>query len=241
MRLKEQLAFLIELQKMESAAGRITARKKALPVQMDALESEFSACCAVVETEREQLEGLRKSRREKDSQLQAGQETLKRTREKLFDVKTNKEYQSILKEIETLEAKNSRMEDEVISLLDELDALEKAVKTKEAELNASRSNYEEQKTKMAAELSSIAEELAVCVGQSDALKKKIPADMLRKYEQIKGIGRGVAVVAVWKEVCDGCHVSIPPQLYNELQKSARLFTCPNCNRIIYWENRNNGQ
>jgi len=236
--LKEQLALLIELQKMESAAGRITARKKALPVQMEALETESSAHSAVVETEREQLESLRKRRREKDSQLQAGQETLKKTRERLLDVKTNKEYQSILKEIETLEAKNSRMEDEIISLLDQLDALETAVKTKEAELNASRSRYEEEKTKMAEELNSIAEELTVCVRKSDALKKKIPDHLFRKYEQIKGAGRGLAVVSVWKEVCDGCHMSIPPQLYNELQKSTLLITCPNCNRIIYWENRN---
>ena len=236
--MKEQLALLIELQKMESAAGRITARKKALPVQMEALETESSAHSAVVETEREQLESLRKRRREKDSQLQAGQETLKKTRERLLDVKTNKEYQSILKEIETLEAKNSRMEDEIISLLDQLDALETAVKTKEAELNASRSRYEEEKTKMAEELNSIAEELTVCVRKSDALKKKIPDHLFRKYEQIKGAGRGLAVVSVWKEVCDGCHMSIPPQLYNELQKSTLLITCPNCNRIIYWENRN---
>jgi uncharacterized protein len=236
--LREQLALLVELQKMESAAGTITARKTALPVQMEALETEFSAFSADVETEREQLESLRKRRREKDSQLQAGQETLKKTRERLFEVKTNKEYQSILKEIETFEAKNSRMEDEIISLLDELDALETVVKTREAELNAGRSRYEEQKTKMAEELSSIAAELTVCVRKSDALKKKIPAHILRKYEQIKGAGRGVAVVPVWKEICDGCHMSIPPQLYNELQKSTLLITCPNCNRIMYWENRN---
>ncbi len=240
--MREKLALLIELQKIESAAGKITARKKALPVQIEALESEFSASCAVMETEREQLEGMRKRRREKDTQLQTGQETLKRTRERLFDVKTNKEYQSILKEIETLEGKNSRTEDEIISLLDELDALETAVKTKETELNAARSRYEEQRTQLAAELSSIAEELSVCVGKSDALRIQIPAEILRKYEQIKGIGRGVAVVPVWKEVCEGCHMSIPPQLYNELQKaSALLTTCPNCNRIIYWENRNSGQ
>jgi predicted nucleic acid-binding Zn-ribbon protein len=238
MRLREQLALLIELQKIESAAGRITSRKKALPVQMDALEKEFSACCAVVETEREQLESLRKRRREKDNQLQAGQETLKKTRERLFEVKTNKEYQSILKEIETFEAKNSRMEDEIISLLDELDALETAMKTRETDLNAGRNRYEEQKTKMGEELNSIAEELTVCVRKGDALKKKIPADLLRKYEQIKGAGRGLAVVPVWKEICYGCHMSIPPQLYNELQKSVLLITCPNCNRIIYWENRN---
>ena len=71
--------------------------------------------------QREQLEALRKRRREKDNQLQMGQETLKRTRERLLEVKTNKEYQSMLKEIETFETKNSHMEDEIISLLDELD------------------------------------------------------------------------------------------------------------------------
>ena len=72
---------------------------------------------------------------------------------------------------------------------------------------------------MAEELNSLAGELDVCVRKSDELRKKIPAELLRKYEQIKNAGRGVAVVSVWKEVCDGCHMSIPPQLYNELQKS----------------------
>jgi predicted nucleic acid-binding Zn-ribbon protein len=239
MRLTEQLALLIELQKTESTAGRIQARKRDLPLQMEELEKEFGALCAGAEAEREQLEALRKRRREKDTQLQTAQETLKRTRERLFDVKTNKEYQSILKEIETLEAKNSRMEDEIISLLDELDHLETAMKTKDGELSVSRLRFEEQKAKLTQELNSLADELAVCLRKSDDFRAKIPAELLRKYEQIKGVGRGLAVVSVWKEVCDGCHMSIPPQLYNELQKSkTTLHTCPNCNRILYWENRN---
>ncbi len=235
----EQLTLLIELQKAESAAGRIQARKRDLPLQMEELEKEFSAVCADAEAEREQLEALRKHRREKDTQLQTGQEALKRTRERLLDVKTNKEYQSILKEIETLEGKTSHMEDEIISLLDELDRLETTVKAKEEELNISRQRFEEQKAELARELNSLEQELTGCLGKSDELKRKIPAELLRKYEQIKGIRRGLAVVSVWKEVCGGCHMSIPPQLYNELQKSATtLRTCPNCNRILYWENRN---
>jgi predicted nucleic acid-binding Zn-ribbon protein len=238
MRLREQLAHLIELQKMESAAGRIQAKKKDLPVQMKTLEEEFNSFSAVVDTEREQLESLRKRRREKDAQLLAGQEALKRTRERLFEVKTNKEYQSMLKEIEAFEAKNSRMEDEMISLLDELDHLETTVKTGDGELEAHRRRYEEEKARLEAELSSLAGELNVCVRKGSKLKKEISAEILRKYEKIKSSGRGVAVVAVWKEVCDGCHMTIPPQLYNELQKSILLTTCPNCNRIIYWENRN---
>ena len=237
MRLREEMARLIELQKMESTAGRIQARKKDLPVRMKTLEEEFESFSTVVDTEREQLEGLRKRRREKDAQLLAGQEALKKTRERLFEVKTNKEYQSMLKEIEAFEAKNSRMEDEMISLLDELDHLETALKAGEGELEAHRRRYEEEKARLEAELNSLTGELNVCVRKCTELKKEIPAELLRKYEQIKSAGRGVAVVAVWKEVCDGCHMSIPPQLYNQLQKMVMLTTCPNCNRIIYWENR----
>jgi len=236
--LREQLALLIELQKMESATGRITARKKDLPVQIGELETKFTGFSAVVETQREQLEALRKRRREKDKQLQMGQETLKRTRERLLEVKTNREYQSMLKEIETSETKNSHVEDEIISLLEQLDVFEKEVKTKEADLDEQRRRYEEDKAKMAKELNSIAEELDICARKSEEIRKKIPVELLRKYEQIKSATRGVAVVSVWKEICDGCHMSIPPQLYNELQKSNVLITCPSCSRIIYWENRN---
>ena len=237
--MREQLALLIELQKMESKAGSIAARKKDLPVQLAGLEAKFKEHHAGVETVREHLEELRKRRRDKDNQLRTGQETLKRTRDRLLDVKTNKEYQSVLKEIETFESKNSHMEDEIISLLDELDLLEKAVKTREEELEAQSRRYEEEKTKMTDELSSLVGELDVCTRKSGELKKNISADILRKYEQIKNAKRGVAVVSCWKEVCNGCHMSIPPQLYNELQKSMALVICPNCSRIIYWENKKN--
>lgn len=238
--MKEQLVSLIELQKMESAAGRIQAKKRNLPAQVNKLDEEFKAFCDILGTEREQMEDLRKRRREKDAQLLAGQQSLKRTRERLFEVKTNKEYQSMLKEIEIFEGKNSRMEDEVIALLDELDHHEAALKIKEEELEARRRCYEEERARLDEELNSLAEALGGYLRKSGELKKEIPAELLRKYEQIKGAGRGVAVVAVWKEVCDGCHMSIPPQLYNQLQKTTALITCPNCNRIIYWENRNNG-
>ena len=238
--MKEQLVRLIELQRMESAADGIQAKKENLPIRMDELEQEYTSVCDVVEAQRTQVDGLRKRRKEKDSQLQAGQESLKRTRERLFEVKTNKEYQSMLKEIEIFEGKNSRLEDEVISLLDELDRLEAEMKVQERDLEDRKRLYEEERRKMEEELNSLNGELEDCTRKNAEIRKEIPAEILRKYEKIKGIGRGLAVVAVWKEVCGGCHMTIPPQLYNDLQKTKALITCPNCNRIIYWENRNSG-
>ena len=239
--MREELERLIELQKMELTAGQIQAKKKQLPIQMKALEEEFLSFSAAVDAEREQLEGLRKRRREKDTQLTAGQDALKRTRERLFEVKTNKEYQSMLKEIEAFEAKNSHLEDEMIGLLDEVERFETALKLRLGELESRRNSYEEEKSRLEQRVNAVEGELLECLQKGGELREGIPADLLRKYEQIKNLRRGVAVAAVWKEVCDGCHMSIPPQMYNELQKTTALITCPNCNRIIYWENRNGNE
>ena len=236
--MKKPLVSLIELQRMESAADAIQTKKKNIPIRIGALEQEYKAVCDAVEVQRVQVDGLRKLRKEKDAQLQAGQESLKRTRERLFEVKTNKEYQSMLKEIEVFEGKNSRLEDEVISLLDELDRHEAALKIRERELKDRSRSYEEERRKLEEELDSLNAELAECDRKSAEIRKEISADVLRKYEKIKVIGRGLAVVAVWKEVCSGCHMNIPPQMYNDLQKTTAPLTCPHCNRIMYWENRN---
>jgi hypothetical protein len=71
-RLEKQLVCLIELQKTESAAGRIHAKKRSLPVQVNKLEEDFKAFCEVVETEREQMESLRKRRRERTPSCRRG-------------------------------------------------------------------------------------------------------------------------------------------------------------------------
>ena len=68
------------------------------------------------------------------------------------------------------------------------------------------------------------------------LLEALPGDLVRRYETIREKRNGIAVISVWKEVCNGCHMNIPPQMYIELQRSQELRTCPNCHRIIYWRN-----
>lgn len=67
------------------------------------------------------------------------------------------------------------------------------------------------------------------------LQRDVPDELLVRYERIKKRNKGVGVTSVWKAVCNGCHMNIPPQLYNELQKSDDLLSCPNCNRIMYFQ------
>jgi len=236
--LREQLSILIKLQKVETENNRINIKKRGLPHRVIELDEAVRAFNACVEKDRKKLDELNKKHREKEGKLKRGNEGLKKSKERLFAVKTNREYQAILKEIEMIEGKNSEIEDEIISLLEEIDGIMTILKTKEKELETQQQQYEQEKRKIEDEMLSLDSDLLVCEQKIHDLKGRINNNLLKKYETIKAINNGLAVVSVWKEICDGCHMNIPPQLYNELQKFSDLLFCPNCNRIIYWYNKN---
>lgn len=232
--MREQLSLLIELQKAESEIGRINLKCRILPEEIAKLDETFKRFQLSVEENRRNFEDIQKSHREREEKLKRGQETLKRTRERLGEVKTNKEYQAVLKEIEGVEKKNSETEDEIISLLEKTDRLKEELRIKEKEMTSYERQYGGGKNKLEEELRSMDKILLECRQKCAELKKRIADHRLKKYEAIKSLNNGLAVVPVWKEVCEGCHMKIPAQLYNEVQKLIELYTCPNCSRIIYW-------
>lgn len=233
----KQLSYLIELQKLDLNIDKINVKKRELPEKIAQMDEEFITYTATMDESKKKFDELNKRHGEKEDKLRRGIDTLKKTKERLLEVKTNKEYQAILKEIEMIENKNSEIEDEIISALDELDHVRVGLKTKEKDFNAYRLQYEKEKKRIEAEISQLDVDFSDYMQISNNLRRQIRNVLLKKYETIKGKRNGLAVVSVWKEVCGGCHMNIPPQLYIELQRSTDLLSCPNCNRIIYWFNQ----
>ena len=235
--MKEQLLLLIGLQKTDLTIGKINLKKKELPEKISKIDDELRDSVAGLEAEKIRVDELQKHHKENEEKLKRGIENLKKIKDRLYEVKTNKEYQAILKEIETIEKKNSEIEDEIIAALEELDKAKEQFKANDKEFEAFRLKHEHDKKKMEGELDLLDTELLTCQQRSDEFGKQIREHLLKRYEIIKGIRNGLGVVSVWKEVCEGCHMNIPPQLYNELQQTTELITCPNCNRILYWHNQ----
>ena len=240
--MKEQVSWLIELQKLDLTIGRINLKKKELPEKIAKLDEEFRNSAAEVEAEKKKVDELQKHHKEKEEKLKRGIENRRKAIDRQSDVKTNKEYQAILKEIETIENKNSEIEDEIIAALEELDKARDQLKLKENGYETFKVQYLRNKRKMEDELGLLDAELLTCQLKGGECAKQINEPLLKRYETIKGLRNGLAVTSVWKEVCSGCHMNIPPQMYIELQKSVELISCPNCNRIIYWrdQDKNDG-
>lgn len=231
--MREELVLLIELQKSDSAMSRIHARKKELPERLAKIEKDFRAVQELVDEARNRLDALQKDRSDKEGRLKKDGDTLRKAKDRLNEVKTNKEYQAVLKEIETMESMSGRIEDDIIALLEDIDRIKAECQAKEADLRTTCGQFEEEKKQIEEEIASLDTQLADLQTKNQELRKKIPPEMLKKYEMLKHLHRGVAVVSVWKEVCGGCHMNIPPQQYNAMQKNMEIVHCPNCSRFLY--------
>ena len=233
--MKKNLLLLIKLQECDSQLVKLSAKKKKLPGNIDKLDKEFSSFKEGIDKNKIKYDELKSRHTESENKIKKLNEGMVKTKTRLLEVKNNKEYQAMLKEIEIAESSRGDIETEIISILEELDKLSVLVKKDEETLKQSKNKYEQEKKIIEDDLNTIDTDVVSWEKKRIDLQKNVPDDLLARYEKIRNRNKGVGVISVWKAVCNGCHMNIPPQLYNELQKSNELLSCPNCNRIMYFQ------
>ncbi|MBN1471618.1 MAG: hypothetical protein JW925_07545 [Syntrophaceae bacterium] len=233
--MKEKLLLLIKIQEYDSQIFKLSTKKKTLPEQIEKLNREFSQFEEEIKKNKMKYDELKSRHVENENKIKKINEGIVKTKERMLEVKNNKEYQAMLKEIETAEASRSDVETAIISILDELDKLTVSVKQDEEVMKHNKNKYEQEKKALEDDLNAVDSDMIACEQKRTELQNDVPADLMAKYEKIKKRNKGIGVTSVWKAVCNGCHVNIPPQLYNEIQKSEEMFSCPNCNRILYFK------
>lgn len=233
--MKEQIETLIKLQRIETDAARIQVLINQMARKAEGLIAELDAAEQAINEETVSLEGLRKEYRSQESDAKMNSETIKKNQERLLTVKTNKEYQALLKGIDEIKKKNSRIEDDMLTLLDRIETAEQEVKQRKEEYERLKNRIETEKDTLHSESEQNRERLDQLKNERDQVAAKVDQGLMRKYEAVKKTDSGPAIVPVRGTVCDGCNMNIPPQMSNELRRFEDLKFCPFCNRIIYSE------
>ncbi len=230
---REQIELLIELQQKEGAAGKIQSGLDGLPEKIEQIVAGLTEVEEAISNKKESLSELKKIYRSYDAEVQTNQGRIKKREEQLHAVKTNKEYQAILKEISEIKKANSRIEDATIECLDKIEAAENEIKEKEKEYLAEEQDVIRQKAVFEADAEVERRTLNELLAERDQISAQIDPGLIKQYEFIKSYARGIAIVQVKSCICTGCHMNIPPQMYNELHRENELRTCPHCHRMLY--------
>jgi predicted nucleic acid-binding Zn-ribbon protein len=233
--LKEQIILLRELQDTEVRIRGLKNDQERYPREIDQLNEKLSSEKETASREKERLEFLERERRRKEGELDGLGEKIKKSKGRLFEVKSNKEYQALLHEIGRMEESTSRNEDEILALLDEIDELRGSVSQREGDLVTVEKETQDEVAKIEGALTHIVKEIDAAEKQRKKILASMNPDLVKAYETLKQ-RRGRALALVKRGVCQGCYVNIPPQMFNEVQRNDTLIRCPNCNRFLFWDN-----
>ena len=118
---------LLELQKMDQAIARLEAEGRSIPQGIQALETLLTEARAGLDQAKAKADQIQKERRAKERELDEATINIKKKQARLFEIKTNEEYSAVLKEIESLKEKSSKLEEEILNLLERGDVAAKTV------------------------------------------------------------------------------------------------------------------
>jgi uncharacterized protein len=232
--LLEQLKCLIQFQILEDKKTKLVRSCEETPKRIAEIEKEFEKSESVYLGKKAEHDHTRKQHHSLEQGISEIEGKIKRSKTRMGEVKNNKEYQAILKEISDLETEIREKEDGALELMETIDHLGGELKALEKEVAKQKQKLQQDKK----ELQHEADQLKGRLGRIEALQEKVRVklepELWKRSEVLLQKQAGIVVAAVEGGVCQVCHLNIPPQKFIELQRDESLMQCPNCHRFMYW-------
>jgi len=231
---KDILKLLIDLQRKDSLILEKRRFIDKVPLRIFEVDGPLKQAKLELESIRKKNETASAKKREKELSLSEAQEKTRKMKTRVSDLKTNKEYQAYQKEIEASEKEIVAIEDRILVLMEEIDAASKEQKEKEVKVNAEIAKLNALKNELDAKVAEHEKELDILKGERAAIVARLDRDIYNTYMALlRDSGDGIAVITARNELCSGCDMNIPPQLYVEIRKNEDIIQCPQCRRILY--------
>lgn len=214
-----------QLDELEELRGDLPNTVKELENKIESMRSEMEA------KEKQKKEALDK-RQKNENEIERLKENQKKFKAQLYQVRNNKEYDALTKEIDHSEEQISRSEAENDSLAD----LNKRLTSETEEMNPQLAELDEELKIKQKDLKEI-----ISANQKEESKlleerKKIEAQIKKPdyaaYIRIRKAKKGKAVVTIKRAACSGCHNIVPAQRQLEIRRNNKLFFCEYCGRIL---------
>ncbi len=227
-----QLGILLEIQDLDIKIHSIEESIAEIPRKLKETEETLDNTRKQIKKFKKDIEKAIVERKNKELELESNQGTIRKYQSQLYNVKTNKEYASLLHEIEELKRQNSVLEDGIIELMEKVESGEELLNKKKKELEEEEQNYQEKVEEGNKNLEELKKKREQLEHKKAELSPSISSSLLARYNRLIK-AKGMALVPVINGTCGGCHMELPPQVLNEVKSGKRLVACERCSRILY--------
>ncbi|MBR1933591.1 MAG: hypothetical protein IJ841_07895 [Prevotella sp.] len=230
---EQKLSTLFQLQTALSSIDEKKALRGELPLEVEDLDAEIEGLTTRIERIKGEVGEFERAISQKRGEIIEAQNSVERYKQQLNDVRNNREYDTLSKEIEfqelEIELCNKKIGDAQKRIGERQEDLERAealLKDKQADLEVKRSELDEIMEETRAEEEKLKE-------KAKELEAKIEPRLLTSFKRIRKNARnGLGIVYVQRDACGGCFNKIPPQRQLDIKMHKKIIVCEYCGRIL---------
>jgi predicted nucleic acid-binding Zn-ribbon protein len=231
--IEEKLRALYSLQIVDSDIDKIRTLRGELPLEVQDLEDEVEGLETRIGNLKSEVDELEKSMVGKTNEITASQALIKKYEEQQSNVRNNREYDSLSKEIEfqTLEIElcNKKIREFTAQVAEKKEVMAEA----QGSLDERKRDLDGKKSELDDITRDTQKEEEHLIGKSEELQTRIEERLLTAYKRIRSNARnGLAVVSVQRDACGGCFNQIPPQRQLDIRSRKKIIVCEYCGRIL---------
>ncbi|UCH00004.1 MAG: hypothetical protein JSU78_06125, partial [Deltaproteobacteria bacterium] len=181
----EKLKVVLMIQSIDTRFDEIRREKEQTPKEIEKLKADLDLLRNAMDQDLSTLEELNKGRRKVERELEEIEPKFKKSKLRLNEVKSNREYQAILKEIEELKELTFQKEEMVIKWMEEIEIQEKECAGNNARWEESQKEYENKERKFSERIKELDTEVQSLNDRRGKLSQKVDQDLLRRYDSLR--------------------------------------------------------
>ncbi len=226
------LVYLYALQLVDSQLQEVNDLKGDLPTIVADLEEKVGSLKAGAKDLNALIKQSKIDRDNADMEIITLAEKMEKYKNQQLNVKSNRQYDALTREIEGAEAKVKTLEREMEALEGKMETARKDVEAATAALEEAQKELEERKKELREVNKENEKEELKLQHDRDKIRARLQKEDLDRYERIRNAKGGKAVVPIRRGACGGCFSRVPPQKMLEIRQNSHLYACEHCGRIL---------
>jgi len=230
----QQIALLEQLQNVDLKIHESQSKLNKIPDDLSQVKVQMDELYEKIERDRTTLKEAEKWRVEHEKAIDMQQALLAKSKGKLATARNEREANAAQREIDTIRRALSEREEEAIHILEVVEQTGESIKQKEDMYSKLQDAFKDMEVESGKQVEGMKTQVKKLETERKKIAKNLDQPTSLLYEKIRQ-RQPRAVVAAVRGTCGGCHMILPPQIYNLIQRQDRILQCPSCFRIVYYD------
>jgi predicted nucleic acid-binding Zn-ribbon protein len=232
---KEDLELLMKLQGIDYDLGELERSKEYIPDMMENLQREIEETEKLYQKTEEELSQAKVAQKNLEIEVADQQANLKKLQGQMMAIKTNKEYDALVAQIDAVKEAINENETRLLETIEKIETLEGNIEDYKKRAGETKEQNTRQLEILKKKMDSVGSKMQGYENERNSISSRVPRRIMSIYERVRRSRGGSVVVAVKKRACGACFKDLSPHLIQELKRGNQLITCDNCGRLLIWD------